>query len=219
FRSTWFPRNSILIVLAVYVRVSVGPVMIILADGLVQVVGIDRNLHHIHLVAIEVEYEQAHAVAFRPCEDQRLFAPLLAGFANHPLPALAQLLFDDAIQFVAVDIFREVLELRDMHATYAAMCCPARYKARKAQKGNTRGMRVIAALDRVHDDIEAAAGSGEDQDGRDREDHHTKRNPENGPHCVPPFLLVLASALVFSFVLLSRSPSTPRPPRLRRAPS
>ena len=77
--------------------------MIVLADAFIQVVGIDGDLHHVHLAAILVHDEHAHARALGMDEDQRLLVAGPAGLANHALPSGAELLLDHAVQFVAVD--------------------------------------------------------------------------------------------------------------------
>ena len=96
-------------------------VTLILADRLVQVIRINRDLHHVHLVPIEIENEKPHARAVRMREDQRLLVPVAAGLANDPLPSLAKFLFGNPIQFLAVSRFVEVLELGNVNTGNAAV--------------------------------------------------------------------------------------------------
>src|SRR6202041_1835322 len=65
--------------------------MPVAAEVLVQVLGIDGKLDHVHFVTVQIHHKHAHPFAFRMNEDQRLIEALAAGFANHPLPAGAQL--------------------------------------------------------------------------------------------------------------------------------
>src|SRR5580692_2114547 len=66
--------------------VAVLVVMPVPADVVIKVIRIDGDLDHIHLVAVEIQHEQAHPIALWMNEDQRLLATILAGFANDALP-------------------------------------------------------------------------------------------------------------------------------------
>ena len=81
----------------------------------IEVVGIDGDLDDIHLVAVFVDDEQAHARALGVGEDERLLVPVARGVADDALPSLAKLFFDHAVQLVAVDGSGEVLNFGNAH--------------------------------------------------------------------------------------------------------
>ena len=87
----------------------------------VDVIGIDGYLHHIHLVAIQINYQKPHAIAVRLYVDQGLIASLPARLANHPLPAPADALLDERVQFCAIDGPFEILNCSDVQTAHSTM--------------------------------------------------------------------------------------------------
>ena len=105
-------------------------VMAVVADALIQVIGIDGDLDHVQLVAVQIDDEQAHAVAFGMHEDQGLLAVLSRRvFRRSPRWRLVsrmirsqpwpELFLDHAVQLVAVDRCGEMFELRNVQVADA----------------------------------------------------------------------------------------------------
>src|SRR5271166_66917 len=161
--------------------------MLVFADGLVEVVGFDRHLDHVHFIAIEIEDEKPHAIAFAAREDERLFVAMTAGFTNHSRPPLAELLLDDPIQLFTISGPGEVLELGDVHLTHAAMRGFAREQTCQAHERDTRGAHVILLLDGVDHAVEAAFSTRRahypGHEHRDGQYRTTQRNPKPAIHC------------------------------------
>ncbi len=107
--------------------------MAVVVDALIKVVGIDGDLNNVQLRSIQIEDEEAHAIAFGTHEDEGLFISVFrgairifrrgfrmaAGFANDAFPSGTELLLDHRVQFLAVDGCGEVVELGNMQVAYA----------------------------------------------------------------------------------------------------
>src|SRR5271157_646161 len=161
--------------------------MFILPELLVQLIGIDRDLHHIQLMAVEIDHEQDHPLTLGMHEDQGLLVTPAAGLANHPLPICAQFLLDHAIQFVTIHRPGKVLKLRHVHVAHARLHGFAGNQTDEAHEGNARGAHMVAALDGTHHAVKAAVAGGQ-HGHRNQEDRKYDGKNQQPSHWSPPFL-------------------------------
>src|ERR1035441_3899743 len=64
--------------------------MLVVTDFILQMPGIDRKRDQVQLVSFEIDDQHSHPHSLGMDEDQGLL--VLAGIANHPLPARTQLI-------------------------------------------------------------------------------------------------------------------------------
>jgi len=94
-------------------------------DVVVEVVRIDGDFDYIHLFAIFVDDEEAHARTLRVSEDERLFVSVARGVTDDTLPSLAKLFFDHAVELVSINGSGEVLDFSNANGADSAVGCLA----------------------------------------------------------------------------------------------
>src|SRR6266567_1360110 len=195
----WF----VLVVHIVMAMVSV------VAEVFVQMIRIDRDLHHIQLVPIGIEHKQAHALPFGMNEDQRLLCAPAAGLANDSLPPLAKLALHQLVEFIAIHRRIEVFKLRDVQIAHPATGRLARNHADQAHERNVRGTHVIPVLDRVNHAVKAALSAAGQHRYRNQQQNQTYGNEQEPSHQSPPFLSL---SLALPCGVCCTPPSAPKPP-------
>src|ERR1700738_2772111 len=180
-----------LVRLAAQPKSSVALVMrmvLVLVELVVQVSGIDGDLHHVEFVPAGIQHEKPHARALGMHEDQGLRFAVAAGVRTTPFPFGSKLLLHHAIQLFAVHRLRKVVELRHVHIADPALRGSPRNHADQAHEGNAGGPHVVFQLEASHHAIEPAFAAAGQNGHRDEQRHKTHQHKYQPSHSPPPFL-------------------------------